>query len=234
MEALKPYFRGLTGNQLKIVALVAMTCDHVGKMLFPRVMILQIIGRLAFPIFAYMIAEGCVYTKSKKKYILTMAGIAALCQAVNFIALGSYFQCVLVTFTLSIGLIYLARYAQKKKSVLSFTYCVIAFLIVVFVSETLPFILQGTDYAIDYGTIGILMPLGIYLGRNKWEKLAVMSALLVLLSTKIGGLQWYGLLAPLIVVLYNGQRGKMKMKYLFYIYYPLHLVGIYLIGLVVF
>ncbi len=69
----------MTGNQLKIIALIAMTCDHVGKILLPQIGILQIVGRLAFPIFAYMIAEGCVHTKSKKRYLLTMMGLAAIC-----------------------------------------------------------------------------------------------------------------------------------------------------------
>lgn len=69
----------MTGSQLKIIALIAMTCDRVGKILLPQIGILQIVGRLAFPIFAYMIAEGCVHTKSKKRYLLTMMGLAALC-----------------------------------------------------------------------------------------------------------------------------------------------------------
>ena len=43
---------GLTGNQLKIIAMIAMTCDHVGLQLFPQVTLLRIIGRLSFPIFA--------------------------------------------------------------------------------------------------------------------------------------------------------------------------------------
>ena len=49
---------GLTNNQLKIIAMVSMLFDHVGKELLPQYTVLQIIGRLAFPIFAYMIAEG--------------------------------------------------------------------------------------------------------------------------------------------------------------------------------
>ena len=59
----------ISGNQLKIIALVAMTWDHMGKQLFPQIGWLQIVGRLAFPIFAYMIAEGCAYTKNRKKYL---------------------------------------------------------------------------------------------------------------------------------------------------------------------
>ena len=53
-----PFF---TGNQLKIIALVTMTCDHVGMQIFPQLIWLRIIGRLAFPIYAYMIAEGCAH-----------------------------------------------------------------------------------------------------------------------------------------------------------------------------
>ena len=57
----------LTGNALKILAALFMTIDHIGVMLFPRVLVLRIIGRLALPIFAFMIAEGCKYTRNKKK-----------------------------------------------------------------------------------------------------------------------------------------------------------------------
>lgn len=230
MEALKPYFRGLTGNQLKIVALVAMTCDHVGKMLFPRVMILQIIGRLAFPIFAYMIAEGCVHAKSKKKYFLTMVCMAIICQVVYFVALRSLFQCIFVTFSLSIGLIFLIDYARKKKTFLAYVGCVAGIMLVSFVCVTLPYILYDTDFMIDYGIIGVLVPVGIYLGKTRKIKLAIMTVMIVLLAISLGGIQWYALGTVFLLALYNGQRGKMKMKYLFYIYYPLHLVGIYLLG----
>ena len=82
-------FPGLTGNQLKLIALITMTIDHVGMMLLPQLRILRAIGRIAFPIFAYMIAEGCRYTHSRKKYLLSMLGIAALYQIVCFFAMGS-------------------------------------------------------------------------------------------------------------------------------------------------
>ncbi|MBR6552622.1 MAG: hypothetical protein IKT89_07260, partial [Clostridia bacterium] len=63
---------GLTNNQLKIIAMFSMLLDHIGKVLLPQYPILQIIGRLAFPIFAFMIAEGCFYTKNKTRYFLTI------------------------------------------------------------------------------------------------------------------------------------------------------------------
>ena len=97
---------GLTGNQLKLIALISMTLDHVGLQLFPDVVLLRILGRLALPIFAYMIAEGCRHTRSRKKYLGRMVLLAALCQAVYFFAMGSLYQCILVTFSLSIVLIY--------------------------------------------------------------------------------------------------------------------------------
>lgn len=234
MEETKARFIGMNSNQLKIVALLAMTCDHIGKQLLPQIEILQIFGRLAFPIFAYMIAEGCIHTKSKKKYLLTMAGLAAICQIVYFVAMGSLYQCVLVTFSLSIGCIYLLEYVGKKKTFFAYLGCILGILLIVFVCNVLPELLRGTDFAIDYGIIGVLLPVGIYLGKTKKVKLGVMVVLLAMLALKMGGIQWYAFFSLLLMALYNGKRGNLKMKHLFYIYYPLHLLGIYLIGLVVF
>ena len=234
MEVIKTRFAGMTGNQLKIVALLAMTCDHVGKQLFPQVEILQIFGRLAFPIFAYMIAEGCVHTKSKKKYFFSMFGLALLCQIAYFFAMGSLYQCVLVTFSMSILLIYLLDNARKKRKVLGYLGFGLGLVTVAIICIMFPWILIGTDFAIDYGILGVLLPVGIYIGRNRKEKRAIMVLILALLGVKYGGVQWYGLLAPCLLATYNGKRGKLKMKHLFYIYYPLHLLGIYLLGLIVF
>jgi hypothetical protein len=63
----------LTGNQLKLLALLTMTCDHIGVSLFPQALWLRVIGRLALPIFAYMIAEGCRHTRNRKRYLLSIA-----------------------------------------------------------------------------------------------------------------------------------------------------------------
>lgn len=105
-----------SGNQLKVIALIAMTCDHVGKELFPQYELLQIIGRLAFPIFAYMIAEGCRYTKNRRKHLLSVAGLALICQLVYFVAQGSLYQGILVTFSLSICMIYVIDHAKSKRT----------------------------------------------------------------------------------------------------------------------
>lgn len=213
---------GLTGNQLKILAMIAMTCDHVGLQLLPQFPILRIIGRLAMPIYAYMIAEGCRHTHSRRKYLLRLLFLAALCQAVYFVAMGSLYQCILVTFSLSVCLIWLAEEMEKgKKWPFMLGMAGTFFLCVV-----LPDLWAGTDFEIDYGLTGVLLPVFIYFGGNRG-----LIAGVVLLALSYGGAQWLGLAAVPLLMLYNGQRGKARIGRLFYWYYPVHLVVIYLIGI---
>ena len=93
---------GLTGNQLKLIALVTMTIDHVGLLLLPQLVILRIIGRLSMPLYAYMTAQGCRYTHDRRRYFLRLAGLALVCQVVYYLADRSLYQCILVTFSLSV------------------------------------------------------------------------------------------------------------------------------------
>ncbi len=190
-----------------------MTIDHIGVQLFPDLIILRIIGRLAFPIFAYMIAEGATYTKNRTKYILTISLTALFCQLVYFFAEGSLDQCILVTFLLSILLIYALEY---KNIIISLISVVGVFVLCEILN-------------IDYGFFGILTPVFIYFANGKTNKLIACSALLLLLGIVMGGVQWYSLFAIPLLALYNRKRGKLNLKYLFYIYYPLHLGIIYLI-----
>ena len=214
----------LTSNQLKLLAMLTMTLDHIGVQMFPGALWLRIVGRLAFPIYAYMIAEGCAHTRNRRKYLLQMAGLALLCQLVYFFAMGSLFQCILVTFTLSILLIYACDTGSRPLTAL-------ALLGVAFVTVALPRMLPGTDFAIDYGFFGVLVPVAAYLGKTHREKLLFTAGALVALAWSVGGIQWYSLAALLPLALYGGQRGKRRMKWLFYLYYPLHLAAIYGISL---
>lgn len=219
---------GLTGNQLKLIALVTMTCDHIGADLLPQVDILRIIGRLAMPIFAYMIAQGCQYTRDKKKYLLTIAATALLCQLVYFFAMGSLYQCILVTFSLSIALTFTLEAAIQRPCVKSVATAVLAFLTAWFICDVLPALLPG--FHVDYGFWGVLLPVLVWLGKDKWQSILLCGAGLILLSSGSTN-QWFSLLALPLLALYNGTRGKAKLKYLFYIYYPAHLALIWLIGL---
>ena len=219
----------LTGNQLKLLALVTMTCDHIGVTLFPQVLWLRIVGRLALPIFAYMIAEGCRHTHSRKRYLLSIVAVAALCQAVYLVAMGSLYMCIMVTFSLSVALIYLWDYAKTRPAPQG-GFLVLAALCVTWVLCEVP-LFPGTDFHIDYGIFGVLLPVLIYMGRSGLQAFAMAALGLVFLNLSMGGIQWFSLLALIPLAFYDGTRGKAKLKYLFYIYYPAHLAVIWLISL---
>ena len=239
-------FSILNGNTLKIIAAIAMLCDHVGLMFFPQVSIFRIIGRLAFPIFAFMIAEGAHYTKRKARYFLTIFSLAAICQIVYFIFDRSLYMCVLVTFSLSILMLFALDYAKKTlfADATSATRKILS--VALFVSAVAVTYLLNLIFDIDYGFWGCMVPVFAGLFRlptpteNRTLRLLdtiparvlLMGVGLIPLSLAIGWLQPYSLLTLPILFLYSGKRGKHKMKYFFYIFYPLHLAlleGIYML-----
>lgn len=214
---------GLTGNQLKLIAMITMTIDHIGAYLLPQWRFLRIIGRLAMPIYAYMIAEGCHYTHDRKRYFLRLAGLAVICQIVYGIVGRSLYQCILVTFSMSVGLICTVETMQEKRTPVSVLAAVALFIGVYFLCEKLPDYLPG--FHVDYGLWGVLLPVIVYFGgRNVWAFLIGI----VLLNLSLGSLQWWSLCAVPLIALYNGQRGKYRLGWVFYLYYPAHLVIIYL------
>ena len=235
--------RIMTGNQLKILALVAMTVDHIGVVIFPQVTVLRVIGRLAYPIFAYMIAEGCFYTHDKKRYLGGIVALGAACQLVYFFALGSLEQSILSTFALSIVTVYAVQLADSRRDVRGTLALAGALALDAFVCWGLPSLLRPSDFSIDYGFWGVLLPVLSYLPhvlvpaakRSFRHVLAVAlmggGLVLVALTVPVGGTQWWGLATVPLLLLYNGKRGTWKMKHLFYIYYPAHLVIIYGISL---
>ena len=218
---------GLTGNQLKIIAMITMTCDHVGMQIFPHLVWLRLIGRLAMPIYAYMIAEGCRHTRDRKKYLLRLLGMGVLCQVVYLIAMGSLYQCILITFSLSVMLICLLDRAEKEKTAKANMALYGAVLLVFFICVVLPDLLPNTDFRIDYGRPGVLLPVLIYGAGTKGLMLG-----LALVAMKYGGIQWLAYLTVPLLLCYNGKRGKANIGKFFYWYYPIHLVAIYGVSLV--
>lgn len=221
MAAIQEKQAGLSGNQLKLLAMAAMTCDHVGVQLLPQAQILRIIGRLAMPIYAYMIAEGCRHTRNRRGYLKRIAALAALCQAVYYAALGSLYQGILVSFTMSICLIFALEQARRGFGPRMLALAAAAG--TGFVCLGLPRLLAGTDFAVDYGVWGVLLPVAAYFGRSKGERLGLTALDLVLLGLTYGGNQWFALASLPLLWLYNGSRGKYPIGKLFYWYYPAHL-----------
>ena len=219
---------GLSGNQLKLLALLLMTVDHIGMELFPYSMAWRIIGRLAMPIFAYMIAEGCSHTRNKGAYLLRLVAVAALCQIVYFFVMDSLYQCIFVTFSLSVGVTVLLDLAREKGGA-AWLLPVAGITAVWYICEELPARIPGFD--VDYGFWGVMLPVIICLGKTRQLRFVLAGAGLALLCARYGGIQWYAMGALLLLLLYNGQRGKRNIKWLFYLYYPAHLVALHFLAL---
>lgn len=220
----------LSGNTLKIIALIAMTLDHAAVMLFDGCEPMRIIGRMAFPIFAFMIAEGCRYTKNRCRYFAGIFFTGALCQIVYYFGENSVYQGVLITFSLSILIIYSIQHALKEGTWISLMFPAAMVMAALFLCDFLPKLLWKTDYGIDYGFCGVMITVLIFLPKDFGVKLVLTFGALVLLCLSYGGIQWWSLVALLPLTLYSGQRGKIKMKYFFYIYYPLHLAVLYAVS----
>ncbi len=223
----------LSGNALKLIAALAMTVDHVGVIFFPRVAWLRIIGRLAFPIFAFMIAEGCKYTRSRVRYFFTIAALAALCQAVYWFASGSTYLSVLVTFSLAIPVICCLQLFREAllegrwlRSAASGALLLANLALVWHLNRV---------YTIDYGFWGCMLPVfpallqqrrgaccTLGLDRHHVHVLCLGLGLLCLYRS-LGGLQLWSVLSLPLLLCYSGRRGKANLKYFFYIFYPAHL-----------
>ena len=233
----------LSGNALKIIAAVTMTVDHVGLVFFSSVAVLRYIGRLAFPLFAYMIAEGCVYTRSPGRYFLSVFTLAAVCQVAYSVAMGDWFLCVPVSFSMAIALIFALK--QFKSALFGGQLASKLLWGAAFLGGVAGVWILTRYVHLDYGFWGCMLPVSASLLRKPknapawWDKLdnqsahlIAMGVCMVLLAVQSGAWQWWSLPALLLLALYSGKRGKHRMKSFFYIFYPAHLLvieGLYLL-----
>ena len=210
----------LTGNQLKLLAAGAMLVDHIGLMFFPSVTIFRIIGRLAFPIFAFMIAEGCKYTRNRLRYFLQLFVLALGCQVVYFIADGSLYLSVLFTFSLAALTIFALQHCKAKPGAISFLLLATTVAAVYVLNQV---------FDIDYGFFGCMLPVfAALLHGTTRDSLPMNTTMLgvglVFLGVSTDWIQCLALMALPLLYAYNGKRGQRNLKYFFYIFYPTHLV----------
>lgn len=210
----------LSGNALKIIAAVTMFIDHMGLMLFPGNLLFRIIGRLAFPIYAFMIAEGCKYTTRKSRYFAMIFGLGVVCQTVYYLFAGSTYLSILFTFSLSILTIYALQGYKAHPGVKTGLLFAGAVAAVYFLNQV---------FAIDYGFWGSMVPVcaSMFHGTDcdrKNVNTGMLALGLAILALEIGSIQFFSLLAIPLLLLYSGKRGKWRMKSFFYIFYPAHLV----------
>lgn len=207
---------GLSGFALKWIAMISMLIDHTGAVLFPQYIQMRMIGRLAFPIYCFLLVEGAVHTSDIRKYEIRLL-LFALASELPF-DLAFYtrvdFRHQNVFFTLFLGLVVVEQYQKRRQKLSSF----LIFIAAMVLSEVMH---------TDYSAAGIVFIVLFYLlYQYKTGKQAVFAAANFLMyGTSV---QAYAGLAALPMLLYNGKRGP-SMKYFFYVFYPLHLLILWLI-----
>ncbi len=230
-----------SGSVLKWIAIAVMFLDHIGACLLEVFVlnvhgnsplagqignlyfwydfdqILRSAGRMAFPIFCFLLVEGAVHTRSPKRYLLRLALFAVLSEIPFDLALHNqtfYWGAQNVFFTLLLGLLVILvfqRYpAEGWKGMLALAVSAAA-------AE-----LGGTDY----GVVGVAVIAAMYLLRERPLAASLISlALLALLNRQ----ELYSAPAFLAMALYNGRRGRQP-KYFFYVFYPVHLLLLWAAG----
>ena len=209
--------KGLSGSALKIIALVSMTLDHIAYYLMDSGIAYEAMrttGRMAFPIFAFLLVEGYVHTRSVRKYALNLF-VFALVSDIPWWLLN-HDNTHNVFFTLLLGLV--AMEGMKKINNKPLLWCVLMAAVCG----------VGTWLHVDFEYSGILLICAFYIFRTDNVTKSLLATLFMYQYSVIG--LWLGLA---VILCYNGQRGFIKgryVKYLYYTFYPLHLTSLFLLN----
>jgi len=220
----------MTLKTLKWIAIITMTLDHIAVYLlspaYPLYYIFRGLGRIAFPLFAFFIAEGFIHTRSVKKYFLRLLVFALVIEislAVFFLATGVNYMIVSNIFwTLLLGLLAVILISKKK------WYFFLLGISLVIIAEWV---------RVNYGGYGVILIIIFSFFKEKWKILLFVSianfifvgypiSYIIPFETQFRSpIQWLAMVALIPIFLYNGKLGKFN-KYFFYLYYPLHLAVI--------
>ncbi len=228
-----------TSFSLHIMAMIFMLCDHLWGTIVQGNDWLTCIGRLTFPIYAFMIVEGYFHTKNLKKYVGRLLLFAIISEIPFNLAMGSRIfypihQNVLWSFLISIGLIHWNEKTKEKK---------IWKRILVALASVLIGSIVGLITFVDFYHAGVLMVLVFYFfrGRKWWCYLGQLICLWYINFDMLGGLQYeinimdqiyyisrqgFAILALIPIWLYKGKQGyySKTLQYIYYAFYPLHLL----------
>ena len=215
---------------LKIIAIVTMIVDHVGNILYPDLLFLQIIGRLAFPIFAYLIVLGVESTKKPRNYMATLLVFALVSQFPYFLAFGIQpFERLNILFSLLLSAVTI--YFYNKRSPVAFVPLLLSIILPTEGSYYVVLTAVGMKLLKDAPKLGALALFALNI-----QFLLISSDL----HTQIQILSLFAV--PLIFLHINGWLKKeilipenslayLLRKYAFYIIYPLHLSLLFIINL---
>ena len=240
MEKTKNFSFETTSMSLHFMAMLFMLCDHLWGTIVPGNDWLTCIGRLAYPIFAFMIVEGYFHTRNLKKYVCRLLVFAVLSEIPFNLALGGRLfypihQNVLWTFLISIALIVLNEKAKKTGKLLG--------RIAVGAATVLLGYIVGIITFVDFYHAGILTVLVFYFfrGRKWWNCLGQLICLWYINVEMLGGFsyvfelfgktqylsrQGLALFALIPIWLYRGKQGyhNKMLQYTYYAFYPVHLL----------
>ena len=238
-------FGGLSANMLRVVAVLFMLSDHIWATYMSFGNWMTYIGRMAFPIFAFQIAEGFTHTSNFKKYALRLL-VFALCSEIPFNLFYSsrwfnpFHQNVLFTLLLGLLAISVIDRAKKEKTAKSIVSAVL-WLALTAIAAILGFA--------DYGFLGVLTVVAFYVLRDfPFAWLAQLVAMVLINIVLFEGLvfpveifgkifevptQGFAVFAVIPIWLYGGKKGNSgkALQYSFYAFYPVHILVLYLIKL---
>ncbi len=226
-----PYNIGMNSFWLKIVAIISMFADHLSYALPQRVPALNAVGRIAFPLFAFQIAQGCRYTRNFNAFALRLAVFAIISQYPFSLLMrmtGGAQTTLNIFFTLFIGVMLIRAYMLIP--------CKPAAVIAVVLGACVADLIKT-----DYGAWGVLLIFLLFLaGDNKLHQvLAVLFMAVIKYSNTFvvsGVIQANPvafLTSILFIMMFNGQKGA-SLKYAFYVFYPAHLLLLYALNQFVF
>jgi hypothetical protein len=215
---------------LKILAILAMSLDHIAAVFLSPInmpyLLMRGFGRIAFPIFCFLIVEGYYHTRDVKKYMIRLAGFALVSEIpfdLCFYQKPFYWQHQNVFFTLALGLItiYAIDEIKKRFSTSYIKALVLQFAVIILAMTTAWFL------STDYSMLGILIIIAFYVGRGNIIQIAISICIVTLYLGNT--FQLYSLLALIPIYLYNGKKGP-SMRYVFYVFYPAHMLILYVMS----
>lgn len=219
----------MTSFVLKIIAIIAMLFDHIGYVILGKFSFMNYIGRLSFPIFAFGVSEGYAHTKDLKKYFLRLLVFAIISQVpyMFFMGLLTNTFTLNILFTLILGLLAITVYEKLDNKYLGLLFVILCCIIAHFGH-------------LDYGWFGIATIFIFHIFKDKKALMNLSFVIIVFINyfytyittlrTEYLFITLFCILSLIPINLYNGKKGK-NIKYLLYLFYPLHLLILYFINL---